>query len=593
MMELRRLPIRLLYLEGDAAIRQMTASYLREHVDTLLVAENAREALESLETHRPDVIVTDIELGDSDALELIERIKKNHPDLPVFVTTTFRDTVRLTEAIRHGITHYIHKPSGAGRLLETLREHFKLSGHRFLQLELDEEGIVLSVSRPFAEFLGYEPRELEGRRADAFMHFILAKRPACFADALADSFGSGEPRALFRTKEGGETLLAGTAERIEEGGRVRYASHWYPIDCLVRSHKEADERLQKAHYIKRLLKLHAFISQQAVREMDIRNFLSGVLRELPKADPHLRGCFLTQNERRGELVPECGEDFGCSHLFPARLPLDAPETERAYLPLALAARHGQIVFVDRIDSLADGPFKKSLREMGVETLVAIPTKRPDDGIEAGERKILVLLFERSHRFDKEELELWQSIADAVSFGLSTIRLHLQRDALIARLDTLAHTDSLTGMLNRYRGMELLEHEIARAARYGHPFSLLFFDIDNFKKINDTFGHETGDRVLVEVARAVRGALRRTDTLIRWGGEEFLALLPETPLPEAARLAQKLRHIVENRESGLPFPVTASFGVVEWQRGESLDSLISRADRKMYEAKETGRNRIVC
>ncbi len=179
----------------------------------------------------------------------------------------------------------------------------------------------------------------------------------------------------------------------------------------------------------------------------------------------------------------------------------------------------------------------------------------------------------------------------MGFGYESIQMRVERDALIEKLNRMAHIDNLTGVINRYRGVELLEREIDRAKRYRKSFSILFFDIDKFKKINDTYGHSVGDRVLIKTTETIRTALRSTDALIRWGGEEFLILLPETKLSDAVHLAQKLRKRIEQRESDIPIPVTASFGVAEWKPDQSLDTLVSYADSKMYEAKRQGRNRI--
>ncbi len=205
--------------------------------------------------------------------------------------------------------------------------------------------------------------------------------------------------------------------------------------------------------------------------------------------------------------------------------------------------------------------------------------------------ILTLLFKQSHTFDKEELDLWQNIANTVAFGIESIKAKIERDELIKKLDLMAHTDKLTGTVNRHRGIELLEHEIKRAKRYEHPFSIIYFDIDHFKKINDTYGHATGDTVLIKATETIKRNLRATDTLIRWGGEEFMILLPETTLSDAIHLAKKLREYLEMRSADIPVPITASFGIASWEEGQSLDTLIHRADTKMYEAKTLGRNRI--
>ncbi|QLA18710.1 sensor domain-containing diguanylate cyclase [Desulfolutivibrio sulfoxidireducens] len=159
---------------------------------------------------------------------------------------------------------------------------------------------------------------------------------------------------------------------------------------------------------------------------------------------------------------------------------------------------------------------------------------------------------------------------------------------------LATTDGLTGLFNRRRFLEASEAELERSNRYGHPASLLMFDVDHFKSINDTRGHDAGDRVLTALGRIARETLRTVDILGRIGGEEFAALLPETGLEEAARIAERLRRAVSAMEldtGAAPLSVTISLGVAQWTGpGEDLEALLKRADEAMYRAKEAGRDR---
>jgi len=172
-----------------------------------------------------------------------------------------------------------------------------------------------------------------------------------------------------------------------------------------------------------------------------------------------------------------------------------------------------------------------------------------------------------------------------------IELHLDGyiESLIKELKFLAEIDTLTGVYNRRKIEEILESEIERSRRYGNPLSLILIDIDNFKELNDTYGHQTGDRVLKEVARVIRENLRRTDYLGRLGGEEFLVVLPETT-PEKARLvAERIRKDIENLDLRVG-KLTISAGVTGLKKGDTMESLMNRVDRAMYLAKERGKNR---
>ncbi|MDP1926421.1 MAG: diguanylate cyclase [Thiobacillus sp.] len=160
-----------------------------------------------------------------------------------------------------------------------------------------------------------------------------------------------------------------------------------------------------------------------------------------------------------------------------------------------------------------------------------------------------------------------------------------------RLKQLATTDTLTGICNRRHFDEVLASEINRAARFTNPVSLILFDIDHFKRINDTFGHQAGDRVLAQLAVTVGNTIRTIDLFARWGGEEFVVLLPGSDLNAGRLLAEKLRMVLEKQPFSDVGQVTCSFGVAEYTPGDDMDALIKKADRCLYQAKAAGRNRV--
>ena len=159
------------------------------------------------------------------------------------------------------------------------------------------------------------------------------------------------------------------------------------------------------------------------------------------------------------------------------------------------------------------------------------------------------------------------------------------------LKTLSHTDQLTSIANRRKMMEVLHTEIAQYKRYQLPFSALMFDIDYFKRINDTHGHEVGDQVLVQLAQVVTSTLRETDTLGRWGGEEFLLICPQTDIHNAKVIADKIFKAIQAHDFPCQLKVSISLGLSEFTDTHSLESLLIEIDKKMYKAKQAGRNRI--
>ncbi|MFP4606232.1 diguanylate cyclase [Thiohalospira sp.] len=242
------------------------------------------------------------------------------------------------------------------------------------------------------------------------------------------------------------------------------------------------------------------------------------------------------------------------------------------------------------------------------------TQRFEQRIDYGAGRALTIELVRSGRQEAEALaQLRRSLVVGGVVGVllftgvlwfSVERMGLRplrraRDHLEARvaertreLEYRANHDYLTGLDNRLKFEEFLEAETERAERYGDPFSLILCDIDHFKWVNDTYGHNVGDEVLVELARRFTTAVRRVDRVARWGGEEFAILLPDTGLAAAEDLAERLRRVVAES----PFPtvgsVTMSFGVTARRSGDSQQRLLLRADQALYQAKEEGRNRVV-
>lgn len=191
--------------------------------------------------------------------------------------------------------------------------------------------------------------------------------------------------------------------------------------------------------------------------------------------------------------------------------------------------------------------------------------------------------------DNEIGEIASDIAQLTKNEL--YRKNKQLSELNKELEKLSTTDKLTGLPNRRKIEDELEKTFFLWERYRRPFTLLMIDIDDFKKINDSYGHQVGDVVLAELGRIFRKILRNTDVPSRWGGEEFLILCPEIGRDEGIKVAEKIRCAVEDHDFGLGERVTVSVGVCEAKDNMSLNELLKEVDDRMYEAKRSGKNRV--
>jgi diguanylate cyclase (GGDEF)-like protein len=208
----------------------------------------------------------------------------------------------------------------------------------------------------------------------------------------------------------------------------------------------------------------------------------------------------------------------------------------------------------------------------------------------GEHDGSLLIYPHVERpFTEDEGRLAHWLAAQASIALENARLH-------RTVEQQAITDHLTGLANRRRFSESLGLEVSRAERFGGALALVLADLDDFKRVNDLYGHQVGDDVLRRFAELMRESVREFDLAVRYGGEEFAVLLPETDLEGGARLAERLAKSLRatrfTNRAGEPFAVTSSFGVAAFPGAASAEQLMLTADRALYRAKKEGKNRVI-
>jgi diguanylate cyclase (GGDEF)-like protein len=244
-----------------------------------------------------------------------------------------------------------------------------------------------------------------------------------------------------------------------------------------------------------------------------------------------------------------------------------------------------------LDDYAVWPYRRAIYDnTPTHAIISYP-------ILIGERCIGVFDLSRDrpdYPFTPEEIQIGNLFVRLVALGIENSRLYEE-------LHASSVTDALTGLYNRRGLFQFGEHEVERSLRFDRPLSVVMFDLDHFKNVNDTYGHPVGDHVLVEIAKCCTNQLRTVDIAARYGGDEFVLILPEASLEDAAQVAERLRDSIEKiviiaepkaGGSTRTLRVTASLGVVRLISSSSnLADTISAADSMLYEAKQSGRNRV--
>lgn len=255
----------------------------------------------------------------------------------------------------------------------------------------------------------------------------------------------------------------------------------------------------------------------------------------------------------------------------------------------------QLILLDL--ALPDGnglEILKKVREVNQESTIVMITGTSD--IATATKALLTGsdgYIEKHHLLDGPNKFL-DTLTDARAHRLKKIA-EAKRQRSLQNLAAQSMKDPLTGSFNRRYLEQRLASEVKLAHRHGKPLALVMLDMDKFKAVNDTHGHSIGDLVLVQLAEATKKVMRETDALVRYGGEEFVVLLPETDLAGAQRLAEKIREAVEASvfgDDGHVLKLTCSLGVAALLEKEAGPELIDRADKALYEAKSSGRNRVV-
>jgi diguanylate cyclase (GGDEF)-like protein/PAS domain S-box-containing protein len=576
----------ILYVEDDVSTADEVSFFLRAYVKELYVAKDGKEGLELFNSHPIDLVLTDIQMPVMNGLKMIQQIRAINKNIPIMITTAFNETTYLIEALNMGVNKYALKPINLKELLktiETLLEEFDILDYNYY---LDMNAKVIEITQELLDYLGYTRDEVVGHNSFDFVKDEDLAAVKVHFDTLRKGISTDNIDFSIKRKNRSfvEILINATPIFDKNGNVVKVHCELKSIETYVKSEKKLQIAFEKEHFLRKLITIDSQIAQIITHEISKDAFLQKAIKIIKENGQYEFACItLKDGEKSFRLVSQTQHPS-----------LDIGEILQDYSKVAhkkgiICGGYEDINdnYINIVYDIAKIPeffHKEKLISAGIKSIVEMPIISIYNKETIG---FVGIFFNKIHTLSKDEIDMYKNIVETISLGIENINMNIEKEELIKKLELEASTDQLTKATNRRQAFNVLAQEIERSNRYGHELSLIYLDIDDFKLINDSYGHEAGDRALISLTKIIEKMIRVSDTFARWGGEEFIVILPETSREDAVQMAEKFRKEIASSEK-----FTVSFGVSTYRAQESIDEFIIDADKNMYKAKISGKNRVV-
>jgi diguanylate cyclase (GGDEF)-like protein/PAS domain S-box-containing protein len=534
--------INILYIEDEANVREMLGRFISRFCENLYLAEDGEAGLALFLEHKIDIVISDIKMPKMNGIDMVQEIKKKNPKQLVIFTTAHIDSEYLFKAIELQVDGYISKPVDLDKLkiqIDKCIVEIEANEALIKLRESEERSKVILETSQLGVFI-YKEKFIYVN--DIFAKMLgYTKEEIYTMDAwglMADSHREFVHEVILRRLKGEKFPLSyNDAQLIHKDGSI----HTHRVSTETIEYKGSFAGLGTTLDITDILKMQGRLNQlaQAMEQMDEMVRITDKEGYITYANEAL-----TQHTgyKKSELIGNKNSILN-------------------------SGKHDNAFYKTLYDTLALP-----------ETFKAIFINSKKDGTIYYEDQVITPIMDE----ESDELEYFVSTSKDV-----TEHIKMQE-----KLKVLATIDSLTGIYNRYSLNEKIDAEIRRVKRYSGSFALMMFDIDFFKKVNDTYGHDVGDYVLQQFSKIVSDSIRDTDIFGRWGGEEFILLAPNEEIEGAKYLAEKIRKNIENYNFEDVKKITVSIGFSVCDGYSEKEKLLKKVDDALYEAKESGRNRVV-
>lgn len=556
---------KVLIVDDDPNLRKTLSDILRVKGFESAAVGSGAEAITMSQEEKFSVCLMDLNLPDMSGLDVMDRIKELSPLTETIILTGHASMDTAIEATRRGAFSYLLKPYQVEDLLLNIqhgveRQQAQEEIHRLASYPRLNPDPVIEIA-PTGEVTYVNPAA-EKQFPD--ISTLGLSHPMLYGvDKLFDVLRQNS-HEISREIWIGRSAYEQHISYIPENDLIRI----YVLDVTKRKQAESELEIREREQA-----AVAALGTQALAGLDLASVYDKAISLITRTLGVGQCMILELQPGKDALLLRAGAGWDKDLYGKAMIEVSTG----SWADVAMASEE-PICFKDR-KSEVRVEFPPLLDQYGIVSGITTPIGP------AGNPLGILGVFSADHReFNEEDGRFLQAIANVIAAAEG--RLHAEEEIHI-----LASTDSLTGIANRREFTSVLEKEMARAKRYGSALSLIMYDIDHFKRVNDTLGHDVGDEVLKTLTMLVKKVIRSADILARWGGEEFLILSPESDMDAAKIEAERLRQAIADYPFKKVGKITVSFGVTSFDSHDDMTSLLKRVDDALYKAKENGRNRV--
>jgi len=532
--------ISILYVEDENSVREMLGRFISRFCKNLYVAENGEEGLALYKEHKIDIVISDIKMPKMNGIDMVSHMKEINPKQLVVFTTAHIDSEYLFKAIELQVDGYISKPVDLDKLKtqidKCIIELAAVDAQKQLKESEERFRIILKTSQ---------------------LGIFIYKEKFIYANDVFCKMVGYSAQELYEM-DSSDLVEDERREFIKDVVKRRLQGEKFPLEYhemkLVR--KDGEPRIHRV--LTETIEYEGGFAGLGTT-LDITDILN------TKERLQLLAQAMEQMDEMVRITNKDGLITYVNDALTQHTGYKKSDLIGSTNKIFKSGKHSASFFEKMYDVI-----------MNKETFQGVFINKKKNGDIYHEEQTITPILDEN---------------DEIKHFVSTSKDITERIELEAQLKRLATIDSLTGIYNRYKINEEILSEFTRAHRYNEEFALIMFDIDFFKKVNDTYGHDVGDYVLKEMSEIIQNNIRETDKFGRWGGEEFMLLAPHCDHATACALADKLRTCVQEYKFDTVGEVTVSIGVSIYQKDDTKESLLKRVDDALYEAKEGGRNRI--